>query len=58
MLNDLLLFLIIMAGGLYGLWLMRGVDGFVKRERAEKASAGGKVISYIRLMPPKKKGAA
>ena len=31
MLRDLLLFLIIIAGGSYGLWLMRGLDGLVRR---------------------------
>ena len=31
MLRDLLLFLIIIAGGHYGLWLMRGLDGLVRR---------------------------
>ena len=36
MLKDLLLFLLMMAGGAYGLWIMRGVDGFMKRRREEK----------------------
>ena len=35
MLRDLLLFLIIIAGGSYGLWLMRGLDGLVRRKREE-----------------------
>ena len=39
MLKDLLLFLLMMAGGAYGLWIMRGVDGFMKRRREEKGGA-------------------
>ena len=37
MLKDLLLFLLMIAGGTYGLWVMRKVDGFIKRSREEKA---------------------
>ena len=33
MLRDLLLFIVIIAGGSYGLWLMRGLDGMVQRRR-------------------------
>ena len=39
MLKDLLLFLLMMAGGAYGLWVMHGVDGFMKRRREEKDEA-------------------
>ena len=35
MLRDLLLFLIIIVGGSYGLWLMHGLDGLVRRRREE-----------------------
>ena len=38
MLKDLLLFLLMMAGGAYGLWIMRGVDGFMKRRRKRRNS--------------------
>ena len=41
MLKDLLLFLLMMAGGAYGLWIMRGVDGFMKRRREEKGGTAG-----------------
>ena len=47
MLKDLLLFLLMMAGGAYGLWIMRGVDGFMKRRRAEKDGTARNVYAYI-----------
>lgn len=36
MLRDLLLLLIVAAGGAYGLWLMRGLDGFLEHSRDGK----------------------
>ena len=47
MLKDLLLFLLMMAGGAYGLWIMRGVDGFMKRRREEKGGTVRNVYAYI-----------
>ena len=47
MLKDLLLFLLMMAGGAYGLWIMRGVDGFMKRRREEKDGTVRNVYAYI-----------
>lgn len=35
MMKDMLLFLIIAAGGSYGLWLMRGLDRMVRHRREE-----------------------
>lgn len=36
MLRDLLLLLIVIAGGAYGLWLMRGLDGFLEHSHDAK----------------------
>ncbi|HJC42266.1 MAG TPA: hypothetical protein H9756_01055 [Candidatus Mediterraneibacter gallistercoris] len=47
MLKDLLLFLLMIAGGTYGLWVMRKVDGFIKRSREEKAGIVRKTYAYI-----------
>ena len=47
MLKDLLLFLLMIAGGTYGLWVMRKVDGFIKRSREEKAGFVRKTYAYI-----------
>ncbi len=38
MLQDLLLLFIVIAGGAYGLYLMRGVDHFIKKNREEEAA--------------------
>ncbi len=59
MLKDLLLFLFMMAGGAYGLWVMRGVDGFMKRRREEKDGTVRKMYAYIgQIKEDQEKGAA
>ena len=59
MLKDLLLFLLMMAGGAYGLWVMRKVDGFIKCCREEKAGTVRRTYAYIgRIKKERRKGAA
>lgn len=53
MLKELLLFLIMAAGGIYGLWVMRRVDRFMKHRREAHEDTGRKVHAYIRRMPGK-----
>lgn len=53
MLKDLLLFLIMIVGGIYGLWVMRGLDGFIKRSREEKSETGKIALPYFRRITEK-----
>lgn len=59
MLKDLLLFLLMMAGGAYGLRVMHGVDGFMKRRREEKDGTVRNMYAYIgRIKEAQEKKAA